>query len=46
METKTAYSIGIPEIDVQHKQLFDCIDQRYADFLLGTGGVTSAGPAP
>ena len=21
-------------------------DQRYADFLLGTGGVTSAGPAP
>ena len=137
METKTAYSIGIPEIDAQHKQLFDCIDwleaagddrqrelavyyvmdelrdyvrihfsveevvmrlfdyperdkhaaehrmfaarletfeatelkhdvhseagkflrewlvnhiqgsdQRYADFLLGTGGVTSAGPAP
>ena len=26
METKTAYSIGIPEIDAQHKQLFDCID--------------------
>lgn len=46
MDWKSEYSIGIPEIDEQHKQLFDCIDQRYADFLLGTGGVTSAGPAP
>lgn len=30
METRTVYSIGIPEIDAQHKQLFDCIDRLEA----------------
>ena len=30
METNTEYSIGIPEIDAQHKQLFDCIDRLEA----------------
>ncbi len=27
MEWKEAYSIGIPEIDEQHKQLLDCIER-------------------
>jgi hemerythrin len=27
MGNKTSYSIGIPEIDVQHQQLFECIDR-------------------
>ncbi len=30
MEWDKAYSIGIPEIDEQHKQLFDCIDRLEA----------------
>jgi hemerythrin len=30
VKTKTEYSIGIPEIDAQHKQLFDCIDRLEA----------------
>ena len=27
MDWNADYSIGIPEIDAQHKQLFDCIDK-------------------
>jgi hemerythrin len=27
MEWISAYSVGIPEIDEQHKQLFECIDR-------------------
>lgn len=27
MDWKAEYSVGIPEIDEQHKQLFDCIDR-------------------
>jgi len=27
MDWKAQYSIGIPEIDEQHKQLFECIDR-------------------
>jgi hemerythrin len=27
MDMKTNYSIGIPEIDAQHQQLFECIDR-------------------
>lgn len=27
MDWKSEYSIGIPEIDEQHKQLFACIDR-------------------
>ncbi len=30
MDWKSEYSIGIPEIDEQHKQLFDCIDRLEA----------------
>lgn len=30
MDKKTAYSIGIPEIDAQHQQLFECIDRLEA----------------
>ncbi len=30
MDAKTSYSIGIPEIDAQHRQLFECIDRLEA----------------
>jgi hemerythrin len=30
MNQKTSYSIGIPEIDAQHQQLFECIDRLEA----------------
>jgi hemerythrin len=30
MDRKTSYSIGIPEIDAQHRQLFECIDRLEA----------------